>query len=225
MFSSKIVCSFSLIFTINEVFTQESCFNRELPAPSCITEKNGLSPGEKESILVKHNKLRKCLASGAEGTGSNNYGQPAAAYMPDLEWDEKLAKLAQKWADTCNYGHDRCLFGNAMGQNLGFISHSDESQLNYPSIVQGWYDEVKIFDGSQVENVMNFGGSAHYTQMISANTTKIGCGAIRYKSDGMTRIQLTCNYSPFVNMMGNGLYKKGTINQQMPSSGNPYHCE
>lgn len=67
----------------------------------CITEKNGLSPDEKKSILVKHNKLRKCLASGAEETGSNNYGQPAAAYMPDLVI--KFYKLLIFFTNNNNY--------------------------------------------------------------------------------------------------------------------------
>ncbi|XP_043468769.1 venom allergen 3-like [Leptopilina heterotoma] len=207
MFSIKIVCSFLLILTINNVFA-ENCAYRRLPAPTCHPIKRGLSPTEEREILQKHNKLRRFLASGAERRGANNRGQPAAAYMPNLVWDVKLKNMAQKWADTCSYAHDMCLFQNNMGQNMGFISNNDDSVLIYTNIVQAWYDEVKDFDGSQVEEVRKFGWSAHYTQMASANTTKVGCGAIVYKDGGLKRIQLICNYSPFVNMVGDALYKR-----------------
>lgn len=40
-----------------------------------------------------------------------------------------------------------------MGQNMGYISNNTNDASVYKSIVQGWYDEVKDFDGSQVEDV------------------------------------------------------------------------
>ena len=33
-------------------------------------------------------------------------GLPQASDMNELRWDEKLADLAQRWADQCKFGHD-----------------------------------------------------------------------------------------------------------------------
>lgn len=48
----------------------------------------------------------------------------------------------------------------------------------------------------------------HYTQIVWADTTKIGCGKIRYTdSNGSIRLYLICNYGPSGNYDGEPIYK------------------
>ncbi len=77
-------------------------------------------PQGAKKILSEHNRLRRLVSSG--GTRL-----PRGA-IPDLQWDERLARGAQAWADRCSLSHDgqqdrarRCGFrsrGAYVGQNL-----------------------------------------------------------------------------------------------------------
>ena len=51
---------------------------------------------EKNQILNIHNNLRRRVAKGQEGKGKGG-GQPAAANIFELQWDETLAKTAQRY--------------------------------------------------------------------------------------------------------------------------------
>ena len=49
----------------------------------------------KDAIVKKHNDLRSDVANGKEKRGLNG-GQPKAANMRQLVWNEELAKVAQR---------------------------------------------------------------------------------------------------------------------------------
>ncbi|KAI4491256.1 hypothetical protein M0802_010290 [Mischocyttarus mexicanus] len=66
-------------------------------------ERNGsgrISCEEKQIILDEHNRLRQLVALG------QIHGQPGAANMMEMLWDDELADVAQKWADSCAEVHD-----------------------------------------------------------------------------------------------------------------------
>ena len=46
----------------------------------------------------------------------------------------------------------------------------------------------------------------HYTQMLWAKTTSIGCGATKYKDGKFNKFYLVCNYGPTGNILGQPLY-------------------
>lgn len=50
--------------------------------------------------------------------------------------------------------------------------------------------------------------TGHYTQIVWADTTKIGCGKIRYTdSKGWIALYLVCNYGPTGNYINKPIYK------------------
>lgn len=50
--------------------------------------------------------------------------------------------------------------------------------------------------------------TAHYTQIVWAESTMIGCGLTKYKeSNGWNSVYLVCNYSPSGNFQGQPIYR------------------
>ena len=45
--------------------------------------------------MLKHNELRSLIAQGHESRGVGRKGQPKAANMRKMSWDEDLAEVAQ----------------------------------------------------------------------------------------------------------------------------------
>ncbi|XP_066581947.1 venom allergen 3-like [Prorops nasuta] len=147
--------------------------------------RRGLKPDEISVLLKKHNQLRAFVASGQELRGSPG-PQPAAAHMPELIWDNEIARVAQVWADQCSYGHDECrdVKRFQVGQNIYEMMSDYREKADLSWFVQDWYDEVTLFNNSKVEN---FSGDdleniGHYTQMVWGKTKRLGCGIIEYMS-------------------------------------------
>ena len=42
----------------------------------------------------------------ALGKHADKYGQPNAANMREMTWNDDLTSVAQRWAKQCNYTHD-----------------------------------------------------------------------------------------------------------------------
>ncbi|XP_011300071.1 venom allergen 3 [Fopius arisanus] len=179
------------------------------PANQCVAYKSAsLTEEEKNEIRLLHNKLRNRVASGRETRGIN--GPQPAGYIPPLEWDEELAEIAQRWANQCTDGHDQCrnVERFPVGQNVGRKGWSNGYNAKVSEIVQAWYDEVENFD-SQV--VPSFRSSkkltGHYTQLVWGETTRIGCGLMRYKRGAMFTVHLVCNYGPAGNWLDEPIYQ------------------
>lgn len=60
----------------------------------------GITQEERRLILEEHNRLRQTVAMGYV------HGQPAAANMQEMRWDDELAVKAQQWANQCTFQHD-----------------------------------------------------------------------------------------------------------------------
>ncbi|XP_033213844.1 venom allergen 3-like [Belonocnema kinseyi] len=179
------------------------------PAPQCQAYCVGLTDQEKQLILSKHNELRRKVAAGMETDGSPG-PQPAAKCMPDLVWDDELATIAQRSANTCKFQHDQCrdVERFRVGQN---IAYSGSTEPNYSpditTLVQMWYDEVKLFSGQCVTNYSFNPAVGHYTQLVWAQSTYLGCGAVKYNEEGFNKVYLVCNYGPAGNVIGQAIYE------------------
>ncbi|KAJ8684188.1 hypothetical protein QAD02_019980 [Eretmocerus hayati] len=185
------------------------------PAASCDILPFGLSLTESEArrIVLAHNKLRQKVAEGSETRG-NPGPQPAAKFMPDMVWDDELALIAQKWALQCNFAHDECRDVDRfeVGQNIAYISTTGPvDKLKVESIIQHWYSEVHDLDSTQVSKFSLDSGNGkpigHYTQMVWAKTTKVGCGGVKYRRKGANTLFLVCNYGPAGNWLGEPIYE------------------
>ncbi|RZC39602.1 venom allergen 3-like, partial [Asbolus verrucosus] len=91
------------------------------------------------------------------------------------KWDSRLAKAAQKIANTCKFKHvavkdDRWY----VGQNLYEMSSTANVKgFNGTKAVYSWFNEHKIYTFPKYVSK-----AGHYTQMrvVWANTKYIGCG-------------------------------------------------
>ncbi|XP_063988419.1 uncharacterized protein LOC135168315 [Diachasmimorpha longicaudata] len=191
------------------------------PATSCgQLGARGLNQNEKTAILNRHNQWRANVARGGERRG-NKGPQPAARNLGPLRWNNEIAEIAQRWADQCNYRHDECrnaADNTHVGQNIAYVGWSDgwheESLLE---MVDNWYNEVKDFDKNMVKSlhlppVPPGPKLGHYTQMVWAKTTSVGCGASRYKKKGeFYKTYLVCNYAPGGNYDGQAVYEPQSV--------------
>jgi len=129
--------------------------------------------------------------------------------MKKMSWDDEVAMIAQKWADTCRVGrgesHDKVRFipGRfTVGQNIGL-----GGGLTVDTSMTMWWDEYKIytFGKSYIDHSREGKMIGHYTQMAWADTYKIGCG--QATCNGLNIV--VCNYAPAGNVIPfTGPYKK-----------------
>jgi uncharacterized protein YkwD len=114
---------------------------------------------------------------------------------PPLAWSPALAQVAQQWAETlaareCAFEHNPDV---EYGENLAFFA--PVGSMSPEAIAQGWYDEIRAYRFDRPGFSMQTG---HFTQLVWASTTEIGCGAVTC-GDGEIWV---CNYAPPGNVMG-----------------------
>ncbi|KAG5343680.1 VA3 protein, partial [Acromyrmex charruanus] len=180
--------------------------------PSATCEqvyKVGVTDEDINTILAVHNELRQKVASGKENKG-NPGPQPKAVNMVNLSWNKELANIAQRWANQCNYNHDACrdIDKYQVGQNIAQSYSSGENDFTMRSFIEMWYNEVEKFDANRVNQPFEMQmETGHYTQIVWAETTDVGCGFITYKNNQWNTSYIVCNYSPAGNMRNGRIYE------------------
>lgn len=167
---------------------------------SCTLESTQMTQAMRDSILAKHNELRNKVASG------NQSGQPKASNMMEAVWSTELENHAQKWANTCPGGHNpvrKTASFPLTGENMYWKFGGTFDPL--PGI-QAWYDEVKDFPSSHVENYQFSSVTGHYTQVVWHDSDEIGCAFAQYDK---TKYVFVCNYYKFGNLRGAKVYTIG----------------
>lgn len=133
-------------------------------------------PAELAAFLDKHNRVR------------------AGHCAPPLVWSAEVARWAQAWADElsargCAFEHSHGRFGENLA--LGIAGVHD----NPAEIADLWYRELDEYH-------FGFGGfslaTGHFTQMIWANSRRLGCGTSTCSGK---RIWV-CQYDPPGNYRG-----------------------
>ncbi|KAJ3627542.1 hypothetical protein MTP99_014913 [Tenebrio molitor] len=211
MFLSKInECRFLLV-VITEMVLIGSCW-------SCggrTIIHTGITDYDKKLLLDTHNKIRQVVAMGAVS------GQPPASNMMELTWSDDLAREAQKWAMSCSpYIHDpsRHFHDSYVGQNLA-TKWTTRAPTTFYDMNPDWITDAlsKWFAEYVDYSFSGYGyGNAetgHYTQLIWAETTSVGCG-YSYYLDTQKRYhkKYVCNYGPSGNVQGEQPYEKGYPN-------------
>jgi pathogenesis-related protein 1 len=144
-------------------------------------------PAPLVGITAAHNAVR-CRVS-----------RPSAQTLPPLSWSQPLAAHAQRYADSlarngCNLQHSQ----TEHGENL-----FGGSGKNTPAeVVTRWAGEEQCF------HYANFPASCsctcgHYTQLVWADTTRLGCGMARCANGSEVWV---CNYDPAGNYVGSAPY-------------------
>lgn len=139
----------------------------------------------REAMLALHNEAR------------------AAARMPPLAWDEKLAEDAEDYArDLARRGvfeHSKQPNGPAaQGENLWT---GTRGAYRYEEMARHWIDERRVFVNAPIPNVSRTGrfvDAGHYSQIVWSTTTRVGCALASNRRDDY----LVCRYSPAGNVWG-----------------------
>jgi len=183
--------------------------------------KKGFNDVGRQLILDMHNELRSRVAKGEEA------GQPKASDMRALVWNNELEAVAQRWADQCTFGHDSnraMLDGTSVGQNAYMsmssqVSTSEEMMRTMDNAVTAWYNEVTNpgFDPADIQPFKFGYGTGHYTQVVWAETSQVGCGWAYYSEGGWQRSLVVCNYAKAGNYIGQTMYQVGEPCSQCPS--------
>ncbi|KAI7967827.1 hypothetical protein MJO29_001104 [Puccinia striiformis f. sp. tritici] len=111
---------------------------------------------------------------------------------PPLKWSSKLEASAQVWADRCVFEHS----GGPFGENIA------AGQPTIESVVEDWVfgeEECDVYKSDQPY-------FSHFTQVIWAGTTKLGCALSQCDSLPGTPLKnapfYVCQYDPAGNVEG-----------------------
>lgn len=202
--------------------------------PYCqIVDDHRLDGQERQEILLAHNRIRREAAKGF----LRRYGLPAAANMKKLEWDDDLANNAQAHVEvTCKLKHDhpnQRTTGSYsdVGQNI-YITEVWNQKLEpdtWGVVVEelwGHEEAAKLHTNSfgrrltlQKHDLKSIG---HLTQLLWAETEKVGCGKIVFEgTNGATSDLRTCDYGEGGNVIGGKMYIEGVACSACPDS-HPY---
>nr|CAH0100864.1 unnamed protein product [Daphnia galeata] len=189
-----------------------------------------VTAADRTLIVNAHNNMRRQVAKGSEKRGSPG-PQQSAANMREISWDNELALMAQTHAQQCVFTHDadRSVARFKVGQNIAIqFSTVEMKKSNWTSMIQSWYDEVKIVSSSYVSSFPSnpTGVIGHYTQMLWAKTFKIGCGIVSYYDTKFQpsyayKLLYVCNYGEAGNYLGAAVYKSGAAASACPTPTKP----
>ncbi|KAK3892865.1 hypothetical protein Pcinc_003293 [Petrolisthes cinctipes] len=193
-----------------------------------ITNMGLIKTGEKELILKIHNYFRSKVARGEENRGKPG-PQPPAVDMLELVWSDKLAKVAQAWANQCPHGHDEaknrgvCGAQYPVGQNIYYYwGFADEP--NWEGAIEEWYDEVEYMPNTIADSFMLLDTHriGHYTQVVWAETREVGCGVVYYETtkEGTWYPNCktyVCNYGTAGNVKTRPMYTQGPHASKCPN--------
>ncbi|XP_057366182.1 peptidase inhibitor 16-like [Daphnia carinata] len=183
----------------------------------------GLDRNNRQMILQTHNTLRSIVASGQESRGQPG-PQPQASNMQMMMWDEELAAVAQRHAEQCLFEHDcnecRKVARFPVGQNLAVEwTNGPRLPINWKKQVTRWYEEVAEFPNTSARKFEFSVVTGHYSQIIWADTNRVGCGFTSFRDNGTFETNLyVCNYGPAGNFVGLPSYKIGTPCSQCPAT-------
>ncbi|XP_022535231.2 C-type lectin domain family 18 member A [Astyanax mexicanus] len=148
----------------------------------------GLGVKEHFQIVTQHNRLRSRV-------------DPMAANMQKMEYSERLARLAQERAESCS--EDRSLLEEHTGHIGWNVCRSPHGVASFSDIINSWFKEGQnyIYQSGQCRNN---GTCKHYTQLVWATSSQVGC-AVRVCRGGAVQWDLfVCAYSPGGNWEVNG---------------------
>ncbi len=142
--------------------------------PECVDCPEPTAPLCIARMLAYHNQARA------------NVDPPAASPIPALTWDGIAAEVAGNWAGGCAWGHNpnRTSQYRALGGQANYVGENIFAASGYPlplddDAALAWLAEEADWTYAPVGqgDCASGGVCGHYTQMIWANTRRVGCGA------------------------------------------------
>jgi pathogenesis-related protein 1 len=142
-------------------------------------------------VVLAHNAVRAGIV------------RPGGGALVPLQWSESDAQVARNWAAQCNYQH------NSGRGNRGENIYASYGQTATPQVVtKSWASEVS---GYNYQTNQCSGVCGHYTQIVWANTTHLGCAhQVCTKNNPFGNAgnwdYWVCDYSPPGNYIGQRPY-------------------
>ncbi|KAK3091055.1 hypothetical protein FSP39_016799 [Pinctada imbricata] len=137
--------------------------------------------------------------------------QEGAADMQYMTTDRELELRAQQWVDRCGFFHQQ----RGYGENLAFYSSTGPTpRADYVirNSMRSWYNEKPLYRFGRG----SCGRACHYTQMVWARTSRMGCAMsycdTLYDDNGQVHrnaMYFACFYSPPGNYIGQTPYTPG----------------
>ena len=163
------------------------------------------------NIVNLHNNVRASVS-------------PTASNMMALEWSDCLASVARDYLNSCpgfNHNPNRttdaqqkgCLTNISpayVGENVYVASYL----ADYAQAINFWADEEQFYDYDQNSCTKS---CSHYTQIVWATTTQVGCAKKDQTECGGNGILIICNYAPGGNYNGLLPYKQGNPCDDCPT--------
>lgn len=91
------------------------------------------------------------------------------------------------------------------GQNIAKTSSSTNATTVINQLFQLWYEEYALCNMTYINKVTGGGGFGHFTQIVMANSSKIGCAIVKYAYNWY----FVCDYSQ-TNVISWPVYTVGT---------------
>lgn len=139
-----------------------------------------MTQAEATALLATHNSARSAVGVGP------------------LQWSDTIASYAQEWANTLQ--DDGCPVqhrpNRPYGENIYWRSYAGSTA----AVVEAWTAESVNYN--HADNSCSQGICGHYTQVVWANTQRLGCGVASCDSKEVW----VCNYDPPGNYSGQSPY-------------------
>lgn len=140
----------------------------------------------------------------------NNYRNnvnPKASNMTQLTWSDDLANSASNWAKQCHWKHSNT---PGLGENL--YATTNRTNFNPIDAIDSWGNEKFCYNYNTNSCSPSCDTCGHYTQMVWANSNKIGCAVqdcpsingLNWRNGGT---MVVCQYSPPGNYIGQKPYR------------------
>lgn len=156
-----------------------------LPAPTPRTYQSSLSEREVSELLKMHNSVR------------------ATKDVPPLIWSQELAQSAEDWADTlanrgCVLEHSGNQYGETIYYSRKYGPH--QTARTPDEVMQGFLAEAPLYT-YETNSCKEGEICGHYTQIMWADTQRVGCAKSLCLSDERKEIWV-CHYDPPGNIEG-----------------------
>nr|XP_018671668.1 A disintegrin and metalloproteinase with thrombospondin motifs adt-1 isoform X2 [Ciona intestinalis] len=203
------------IWSIDAPFTSPSSPNNL--APGSLNSLPGttvaLASSHRDVLVNAHNQARRTTS-------------PTATNMLKMTWDNELAVLAANYARKCLFAHNRDRSHSRfhpVGENI-YISSGKAFNTRYGSdAVRDWNNE-KVDYNYQTRTCTPNRMCGHYTQVVWAETFKVGCGVatcptVNVRGNRWTDATiLICNYGPGGNYINSAPFESGATCSNCHSS-------
>eukprot|EP01017_Pseudomicrothorax_dubius_P045358 TRINITY_DN7830_c0_g1_i2.p1 TRINITY_DN7830_c0_g1~~TRINITY_DN7830_c0_g1_i2.p1 ORF type:complete len:244 (-),score=47.77 TRINITY_DN7830_c0_g1_i2:105-836(-) len=167
---------------------------------------NQLTRDEIVRILDAHNKFRGFFAQGGAGN-------PQAANMKLLVWDNNLALNAGRWASQIKFAKSDIRTRETkrykyVGENIAIL-YPYSRYFDWYQIVTMWTNEVVEVTPEILKRFTPNPRTDEVTQILWANTEAVGCGKVTYRNNNLEYYYIVCQYGPSGNVPGEPVYYPG----------------